>query len=388
MAIKRVAVGQLRPGMYIHDLRRGYFSHGFIHSHFVLRDEEQIRKIKRQGIVEVDIDTARGLDVPGPSEPVAPGSEPAHHAPRLSHREEAQAARRILSEAGAVAQGLLQQVRLGKQVDPSRARPVVEEVQASLARNPGALIGLARLKQVDTYTFQHSVSVCALLVAFCNGQGMSAEQAYEAGLGGLLHDAGKMRIPPEILNKPGPLSPEEFAVMKSHASLGRRLLEDLPGISEAVLQVAAEHHERLGGAGYPSGCRGRSISLLGRMAAIADVYDAITSDRCYHRGLEPTEALRKLLEWSGDHLDGELVERFIRTLGIYPVGSLVRLVSGRLAVVLEQGPELLKPVVGLLEDSRRGPALPGAELDLAGGTDGIESYADPLEWGLAPGALL
>jgi len=207
---------------------------------------------------------------------------------------------------------------------------------------------------------------------------------HQAGLGGLLHDTGKMRIPSEILNKPGRLTEEEFATMRSHVVLSREILTDAPGITPEVIQIACEHHEKMSGGGYPEGIAGPQISPLGRMAAIVDCYDAITSNRCYHKGMEPSEALKKLLEWSGTHLDVELVQHFIRVLGIYPVGALVRLNSGRLGVVVEQEEDLLQPIVRVVYDSKLRMRIPPRDLHLKGSIDGIECFEDPEEWGLNP----
>ena len=400
MAIKRVKVDELRTGMYIQDLNCGWLQHGFLRQQFLVRTPGQIEKMKVQGLHEVYIDTSLGEDVPeAPTQAQIEqtlkqkikesAAGPAALMPaQVSHRVESIAAKRILGEATDVMDGLLQDVRLGKQVDAAKAAPLVKEINASVLRNPGALLSLCRIKEADTYTFQHSVSICALLVAFSNALGMDAATVHEAGLGGLLHDVGKMKIPTEILNKPGRLTEAEFSEMKTHALLSQELLSEVPGISPLVIQIAGEHHEKMGGGGYPKGLPGAEISQLGRMAAIVDVYDALTSSRVYHKAMEPSEVLKKLLEWSGSHLDGELVEQFIRTLGIYPVGSLIRLSGGRLAVVVEQGQDLLHPTVRTVFDSVRMIALQPQELQLSTETEQIVDYEDPQDWGLNAMAYL
>ena len=400
MAIKRVNVDDLRAGMYVHDLNCNWLDHGFFRQRFLLKHGGQIQKMKSHGLKEVYIDTALGEDLS--SAPVqeeiqrglrrrleatqggaslAPGKVP--------QKEEAVEARRILGEASGVVEALMQDVRLGRQMDSAKADPLVKEIHASVLRNPGALISLGRIKAADTYTFQHSVSISALLVAFTHAMGMDAATVHEAGLGGLLHDVGKMKIPNEILNKPGRLTEEEFGVMKSHAALSRDLLIGVPGISEMVIQIAGEHHEKIAGGGYPLGIAGDQISQIGRMTAIVDVYDALTSNRVYHKGKEPTEVLKSLLEWSGTHLDGDLVQQFIRALGIYPVGSLVKLSGGRLAVVVEQGQNLLRPTVRVVYDTGRKLRLEPRDLNLTKATaEEILDYEDPLEWKLDPGSYL
>jgi putative nucleotidyltransferase with HDIG domain len=394
MAIKRVRVDQLKPGMYIHDLNCGWLQHGFLRPKFLIKHPGQIEKMVVQGLGEIYIDTDQGDDVAGaPTQAeiqqcleqqlkatAAPGA--AFPSAPVSHQEESAAAKRIMGDAADVVDGLLHDVRLGKQVEPSKARPLVKAMHASVLRNPGALLSLTRIKEADTYTFQHSVSICALLVSFTHSLGMDPATVEEAGLGGLLHDVGKMKIPNEILNKPGKLTNEEFGIMKSHAALSRDLLMGVSGISEMVIQIAGEHHEKMDGGGYPRGIAGDAISQIGRMTAVVDVYDALTSNRVYHKGMEPTEVLKKLLEWSGTHLDGNLVQQFIRVLGIYPVGSLVRLSGGRLAVVVEQGEDLLRPVVRVVYDTARKLRLQPRDLHLAHASEQIEDFEEPANWGL------
>ncbi len=396
MTIKRVKVKDLQEGMYVHDLNCGWLQHGFLRQQFLLKGQTQIQKMQAQGLDEIYIDTDRGLDVPGA--PTQAEIEQAlnrklHEAAevgaalapaRVSQKEESAAAKRILGEAAGVVDGLLHDVRLGKQLDPAKARPLVKAMHASMLRNPGALISLSRIKAADTYTFQHSVSICALLMSFAAAMGLDASSVEEAGLGGLLHDVGKMKVPNEILNKPGKLTDDEFTVMKSHASASRDLLVGVAGVSEMVIQIASEHHEKMGGGGYPRGISGDQISQVGRMTAIVDVYDALTSNRVYHTAKEPSEVLKRLLEWSGPHLDGDLVQHYIQALGIYPVGSLVRLSGGRLAVVVEQGEDLLRPTVRVVYDTGRKLRLQPRDLHLAHSSDQIVDYEEPETWGIDP----
>jgi putative nucleotidyltransferase with HDIG domain len=217
---------------------------------------------------------------------------------------------------------------------------------------------------------------------------MSPEIIHEAGIGGMLHDIGKMRVPDHILNKPGKLTDPEFEIMKSHVALGLETLRQTEGISRTVVQVAGEHHERFEGSGYPERIQGKEISELGRMAAIVDVYDALTSNRVYHKGMEPPAALTKLFEWSDHHFDPELVQHFIQAIGIYPVGSLVRLASNRLAVVMEQGAQgLLFPKVRVIYDIQRGRKLAPLDIDLSlpeSAGDTIIKNEEPEDWAINP----
>lgn len=401
--IKRIKVEQLRVGMFIHDLNCGWAEHPFLRNRFPLKQGEDLEKIRAIGLQEIYIDSSKGLDVEG-GQSEAEINAALHQKmlelatktldslPRVSHKEAMEAARGVHKEANAVVFSILNDARLGHQIEVERLTPVVERMTQSILENEGALISLCRIKQRDQYTFQHSVSVCALLVSFSNALHLSADTVRDSGTGGLLHDIGKMMVPDAILNKPGKLTDEEFSTMKTHVQLGTEILRITPNISETVIRVVSQHHERFEGTGYPKGLKGDAISQLGQMASIVDVYDALTSDRVYHKGMEPPEVLRKMFEWAPNHFDEALVQHFIRILGIYPVGTLVKLESGRLAVVLEVPREnTLRPLVRLCFDTRKKVPLVPRDLDLGskeGSTETITGYETPSAWGLNPRKLL
>jgi len=396
--IKKVSKIDLRLGMFIHDLNCGWMEHSFLRNSFMLRKDSDLQKIMDSGISEVYIDTVKGIDASGSPtlgevqadlaarmlDLSSPKPPPGGH---TTHLEELGFAKKIQQEANKVIHSVLGDVRLGRQIQVERLQPVVAQITESILRNPGTLVSLGRIREGDTYTFQHSVSVCTLLVSFCHYLELSPEIIHEAGIGGMLHDIGKMRVPDHILNKPAKLTDEEFAIMKEHVTLGLEILRGTPGISRTVVQVAGEHHERFEGSGYPEQLQGGEISQLGRMAAIVDVYDALTSNRIYHKGMEPPAALTKLFEWSDHHFDAELVQHFIQAIGIYPVGSLVKLASNRLGVVMEQSAQgLLSPKVRVMYDIPRGRRLSPVDIDLADPAcdDSIVCNEDPEVWGQNP----
>jgi putative nucleotidyltransferase with HDIG domain len=395
---KKIDVRQLRPGMYIADLGSDWMAHPFLRSSLKVKDEATIAKIIASGIHEVYIDPAKGLDVADAptrheveraleQEMVEVATEAAPPQ-RVTATEEMGRARKIHAEANQIIHNIMQDVRLGEQVRLEQVEPVVEQMTESILRNGDALLSLCRVKNKDDYTFLHSVSVCALQVSFCRALGMDAETIHLAGIGGLLHDIGKVKVPDKILNKAGRLTDDEFTAMKCHVTESKLILDQTDGISEISIQVAYQHHERHDGSGYPEGLKGEAISQMGKMAAICDVYDAITSDRVYHKGLAPHEALRKIFEWSKFHFDPALVQQFLRTIGIYPVGTLVMLESGRLAMVLEQGEgNLLQPTVKAIYDSRRRQYIEPKIVDLArpvgqGGGDKIAGHESAERWGI------
>jgi HD-GYP domain-containing protein (c-di-GMP phosphodiesterase class II) len=394
--IKQIRTDQLKPGMYIHDLNCGWLDHPFMSSTFHVRDQATVDKIIELGIRELYIDTLKGADVwaARPQSEVNADlerrlqeiAEKSVDKPVVAElKNEAVRARRLHGEANKVVRLVLDDVRFGQKIRIDNVDPVVDSMIESVFRNQNALLPLARLKNLDDYTFEHSVGVSALLIAFGRSMKLPRETIREIALGGLLQDIGKALIPESILNKPAKLNDDEFARMQSHVGESLRLLEDVPGISLATRQVVAEHHERFDGTGYPNRKVGAEISLYGQMAAIVDVYDAITSEKVYSRGMAPTQALKKLLEWSSHHFDPQLVQAFVRAIGIYPTGSLVRLESNRMGVVIEQSEgKLLEPVVRVFYHAGKQHYVPPEIVDLAKVPDRIASFENYDKWKIDP----
>ncbi len=394
--IKQIRTDQLKPGMFIHDLNCGWLDHPFVSNTFKVRDQATVDKIIELGIREVYIDTVKGANVWEARTQVEVNAdldrrlqEIAEKAPEkpivAELKNESARARRLHGEANKIVRHMMDDVRLGQQIQVERIEPLVENMVDSIFRNQDALLPLARLKNHDDYTFEHSVSVCALLVAFGRGMKLPRETIKEMALGGLLHDVGKARIPDNILNKPAKLTDDEFARMQSHVAQSVILLKQTPGVSDIAMRVAAEHHERFDGTGYPQRLKAETISLYGQMASIVDVYDAISSERVYHRGMPPTQALKKLLEWSSHHFDPQLVQAFIRAIGIYPTGTLVQLDSKRIGVVVEQNEEkLLEPVVKVFYHAGQQHYIPPEIVDLSKVQDRIASFENYEKWKIDP----
>lgn len=272
---------------------------------------------------------------------------------------------------------------MGKAVDAAGAQRLVDEISDSVARNASALISLARLKTADDYTYMHSVAVCAMMIALARQLGLDEAQTRSAGLAGLLHDLGKARMPMEVLNKPGKLTESEFGVMKSHPVEGHQMLLAVGNVDPIALDVCLHHHEKTDGSGYPKGLKGDEISLFAKMGAVCDVYDAITSNRPYKAGWDPAESLRKMAEWAKGHFDHQVFQAFVKSLGIYPIGSLVRLGSGRLAVVVEQSSRsLTMPLVKAFYSTKSDLRIPPELIDLSvpNCSDKIAGREDPAQW--------
>jgi HD-GYP domain-containing protein (c-di-GMP phosphodiesterase class II) len=385
--LKRIDVKHLRVGMYLHELCGKYMDHPFWRSKFMLEDKHAIEQLLSSPIKEVVIDTEKGLDV-AVVEPrkAASQPEPLHKREISSHsslKEEMEHAAHVCNKAKQAVTSMFHELRMGSALDANNAVPIVEEISNSVMRNPGALISLARLKTKDDYTYMHSVAVCALMVSLSKQLGLDEATTHKAGMAGLLHDAGKMMIPSEILDKPGKLTNAEFKIIQGHPMAGYKLLSEGKGVDETSLDVVRHHHEKVDGSGYPDGLKNGEISMFAKMSAVCDVYDAITSNRPYKTGWDPAESLKKMAEWSKGHFDDHIFQAFVKSIGIYPIGSLVRMHSGRIGVVVGQNEKsLLAPTVRVFFSTKSNLRIPPEMIDLAasGLHDKILATEDSTKW--------
>lgn len=394
--LKKISVKQLVLGMHIKEFCGSWMEHPFWRTSFVLTDPKDITAICNSSIKEVWIDSAKGRDVaPGESAVSVAESEAEVDAElnlaAQGSREiapvpasvEFKRAAKICAQSKSAVTSMFNEARMGQAVNTASAQKLVEEISDSVSRNPGALISLARLKTADDYTYMHSVAVCALMIALAKQLGLDAQQTRAAGVAGLLHDLGKALMPMDVLNKPGKLSDEEFAIIKRHPEEGHKLLLSSTGADDVALDVVLHHHEKTDGSGYPKGLRDNDISLFAKMGAVCDVYDAITSNRPYKAGWDPAESLRRMAEWTKGHFDHTVFQAFVKSVGIYPIGSLVRLESGRLGIVIEQAANsLLTPCVKVFYSTQTKSriALENLDLSLADCTDRIANREDPGKW--------
>jgi HD-GYP domain-containing protein (c-di-GMP phosphodiesterase class II) len=397
---KLIPLSEVRLGMHLEELEGEWIDHPFWKSRFVLKEPADLVKLRESKLRGVWIDTAKGLDVaePAAATPVpraraaavrmpaqgpAPARAPAP--PPVSARthldEELAKAAAVCNSGRAQVMSMFAEARLGKAVDAEACMPLVNDITDSVFRNPGALVSLARLKTQDDYTYMHSVAVCALMVALANELQMSPADCRIAGMAGLLHDMGKAMMPPELLTKPGKLSDDEFAVIRTHPQRGHDLLVEGNGVSAPVLDVVLHHHEKVDGSGYPHGLTGDTMSLLAKMGAVCDVYDAITSNRAYKQAWDPAESIARMASWKG-HFDPDVFKAFIRSLGIYPNGSLVRMKSDNLAVVVDQNTgNLAKPVVKIMYSLKSQLPVTPRKVDLSASQDAIVGRESPEKWG-------
>ena len=394
--LKRISVNQLTLGMHLKEFCGSWMEHPFWRSAFVLADPKDIEAILSSSIKEVWIDCDKGLDVAAGETTVSEAESEAQVEAELeqvvnAQREiapvsaalEIERATRICQQAKKAVVSMFEEARMGNTVDVGGARQLVEEISDSVSRNPGALISLARLKTVDDYTYMHSVAVCAMMVALSRQLSLDEAQTRSAGLSGLLHDLGKAVMPMAVLNKPGKLTEAEFTIIKSHPVEGHKMLLRGESVDPMVLDVCLHHHEKTDGSGYPKGLKGDEISLFAKMGAVCDVYDAITSNRPYKSGWDPAESLRKMAEWANGHFDPKVFQAFVKSMGIYPVGSLVRLTSGRIGVVIEQtGKSLTTPSVKVFFSTKSNMRIVPQVIDLSRSdiTEKIAGREDPEKW--------
>ncbi|MBI5603908.1 MAG: HD-GYP domain-containing protein [Deltaproteobacteria bacterium] len=374
--IVKIEVDFLRMGMYVAQLDRPYFQTPFFSHKFLIKTQKQIDQLQKY-CAFVYIDTEKGINgKPSREDPNAQAVKnvPQNNGNGRKEREETgpptgEELRRALEvhhKAKEVVKNIINDIRLGQSIKTDEAKELVEAIITSLMEDKNALLCLSGLNTRDEYTAVHSINVCILAVAFGRELKLVLGDLQKLGLGGLLHDVGKIKIPLEILNKPGRLTDSEFEIMKNHVLLGQDLLEKQGGFPSESIDVVLQHHERFNGEGYPFGLKSSQITLFGGIAAIVDVYDAITSDRIYRSSMPPHEAIKKLYEWSSALFDRPLVEHFIKTIGIYPVGSQVEINHSDIGVVVSNRHEdVLRPCVLLVLDNQNQKYRPPRLIDLA-----------------------
>jgi putative nucleotidyltransferase with HDIG domain len=393
---KKVFVKDLQKGVFVEALDRPWLGTPFLIQGFILKSDQDLQAL-RDCCAYVYIDTLRGADIdsaiplPGKEQQLeteiisvlSSSPPPWHELPEQETRdkhdpvytwirsmrrqqpypehpaapleEELEKARETHERAEQAIDTILNDVTIGNTFKADGAKQAVKEMVESIIRNPAALLCLTQLRIKDTYTATHSIDVCVLAVSFGRFLGMPQPQLEMLGLGALLHDVGKVRIPDPILNKPGRYDQDEYAQMQAHPKLGRDILE-AEHLPRAAVDIAYSHHERWNGSGYPKGIQGQQISTNAMITGIADVYSALTANRPYRHGIQPFVVLREMYTWRGKEFNPTLVEEFIRYISIYPIGSMVELSSGEVGIVVAVDARWhLKPTLALLLDRDKQP---------------------------------
>jgi len=400
--LKRIDPSDVALGMYIHKLEGSFFSHPFWRARFLLTDEPRLTKLRESGLDSVVIDTDKGQDVgandrpanqpnpdASPAGPPAPairrrapagGLLPASSAsgaaiaayekldlrstaPRSLTREFGHAMA-VAERSRKVISRVFIEARLGKAVKAGLVEPVVNEIFASVQRNPHAFNGLMRCKRDNENAYRHALAVAALMISLGRQLKLAPTDLRQAGLVGLLHDIGINHLPVDLGAVGGDLRRIDPAIMRGHVRLGADLL-GAGGIAEAVIRGCLEHHEHIDGTGYPHGLHGNDISLLGRMAAVCDTYDELANDDTTTTGCDPATVIAEMSEMAGA-FDPAMLQALIAALGVYPIGSLVMLRSGRLAMVVDQNPDDASlPTVRAFYATATGSMIPPTDIALA-----------------------
>jgi HD-GYP domain-containing protein (c-di-GMP phosphodiesterase class II) len=335
----KVAVANLKIGMHVVNLDRPWLETPFILQGFVIRRPEDIEELARY-CEYVEVEESHEFVVPAELRFVEKGHKTLRrrhvYSSELPVAKEIAQAQTLYTETRALTRSLLDDVRLGRAINVEQVKTTVSACVKSILRNPDAMMWLSRIRDRDNYTAEHSLNVGLLAITFGRHLGVGGDDLQRLGICGMLHDVGKMITPLEILNKEGPLNDQEFQVMRNHAAQGRNILVSHRTIFTGTVDVAHSHHEMLDGSGYPRKLPGASISELTRIVTLCDVYDAITSDRCYKDGKSSLDALNILYKERETRFDRALTEKFIECIGIYPPGSIVELHTGEIGLVLDR----------------------------------------------------
>ena len=331
----KIHISELKVGMFVSKLDRPWLETPFLMQGFVVESVSDIDSIAEYS-QHVWID-AVSEDWVAPEERAVLSGQPKKttYINKIDAKAEHSAALDTYRIARRLTRTLLDDIRLGGVINSEQAKTTVKDCVHSILRNSDALIWMSKIRSQDEYTAEHCLNVCILAIAFGRHLGMSEADLERLGMCGLLHDVGKMRVLPEILHKPSSLTEKEFDIMKAHTIHGRNLLMASPGIPNSTIDVAYSHHEKVDGSGYPRGLKSAGISELAKIIAIVDAYDAMTADRCYSPSIPSTEALKNIFKDRGTHFDDRLALEFIKSVGLYPPGTLVELVNGLIAIVFE-----------------------------------------------------
>lgn len=429
----RVAVNDLQLGMFVSALDRPWLETPFLLQGFIIKSIDDIDELRKHcSYVYIDILKGRapikvkprriksGGSATPAKPPVRADKDVEHIAASLDgqdnrrywetvfpHRtlrtypevrpmeEELSTAQNVFKDLSVCVSEMMVQIEQKAVLEVKAVKDALNPMIDSVMRNPDACIWLARMKNRDSYTYKHSMSASVWAVALGRQLGLPRIDLSTLATGALLIDIGKLQLPPDLLAKPSRLSRGEFELIKTHVDLGIEMLKDSPEATRVVLEMVATHHERHNGKGYPKKLKGTEIPIFGRIAAIADCYDAMTSDRAYAPAVSPSYAVRKLYEWRNVDFQAELVEEFIQAIGIYPAGTLVELSTGAVGIVIAENRERrLRPKVLLLLDAHKKPLkesiivnLRDIETTETGESLDITSSLEPGAYGISPDTI-
>jgi HD-GYP domain-containing protein (c-di-GMP phosphodiesterase class II) len=365
--------------MFIADLDRPWLDTPFLFQGFLLEDEEDLRTLQRL-CQHVEIDLRRSTIDLSPLEQLlalpsqrkqrliendlSPTEQPlalsgitlTAYVDEVPFEQELPRASEAYARTKKALAELVHDLLGGGDLHIEQVDEVVDYMAESMISNPDAMMWVSRLRIEDIETYAHGIRVSVYLLALGRHLGFPTPELHQLGMVGMLLDIGKINTPRQLLEKRGKLTPEEFEEVKRHVDYGLEMLSRSPMLNSNVLEGVAQHHERLNGRGYPKGLKADDIGIFGRMAGIADSFAALTSPRPYNSTISPSNALSKLYEASGEYFHRPLIERFVRAIGAFPVGSLVELSTGEVAVVVRHNRvRRLQPTVLLITDPSKQP---------------------------------
>lgn len=368
---REIGINDVAIGMFVCRLDRPWTETPFPLQGFLVTDVDQLRTLREYcSRVWIDVELTRpnaqmtllrleraaprAAAMPAPVAPPVPGAGQVRYADTATTEEERPAAAAAMDEARRIGARILDDIRAGRTFVPDDVRMAAEPIVASVLRNADALFWVNALRARDAYSYSHAINCSALAAAFGRHLGLPREMLVRLACGALLFDIGKVRVPDELLSRPGPLNALEMARARRHVELGLQILDEGGEHDPIVREMMAGHHERFDGSGYPQRLRDTAIPVYARVAGIVDSFDAMTSERPYARALPRYDALQELYRGRDRLYHGELVEQFISCLGVYPTGSLVELNTGEVAVVMAQNPSRrLRPRIMLLTDASK-----------------------------------
>jgi putative nucleotidyltransferase with HDIG domain len=397
--IKKVKTADLKLGVFIHDFNCEGLKDILFIDQTLVKNQEIIDIIYSWGIKEVYIDTERGIDIPDPNrlqempqhrdKKILSIGQTTKIFPRLIPlKEEIAEAEKIKVEAVSLIQQNMQLASEGKQLKAGPTYDLANKMNESIKRNSDALVLLTRIRRKDEYTLYHSISVCSLVLDMCNFMQMPHDKILDLAVGALFHDIGKALVPRSILNKPGKLTEDENRQMKKHVEYSANLLRNAEGLPIEAYDISLHHHERYNGTGYPHGLKEDQISYGAQLTSVCDIFDAVTSARCYRAGIGTVAGLRKVYELGGRYFPEKLAYDFIRCIGVYPVGSCVQLQDGLIGIVVGSTENMLQPIVKVIFDNKKKKKVEPFQLDLSKTSDNIGSYEEPSKLGLDQSGVL
>jgi HD-GYP domain-containing protein (c-di-GMP phosphodiesterase class II) len=364
---RRFGTHELKVGMYVCRLDRPWEGTPFALQGFLIRTPEQIRALAELcSYVYVDVLRSVEASPAQPSRAPIAAPEPQRSRPQIwpSRRihytdsvpitDEVPHARAAQENAEQIAGRILDDVRAGRKLSSRDVAAAVEPIVKSVLRSADAFFWINALRRKDAYAYTHAIHCSALAAAFGRHMGFAEDALIDLATGGMLLDVGKAELPAELLSYPGTYSEEQMSLMRTHVTHSLRILRDSGIHSDRVHQMVRTHHERYDGSGYPERLAEAGIPLFGRMAAVIDSFDAMTSDRAHSKAMSRHEALQQMYRWSDKMYQREIVEQLTQCLGVYPTGSLVELNTGEVAIVMAQNrARSLRPRVIVLTDEEK-----------------------------------